>query len=150
MSKKYGEIRSFWAWFFFGICTIGIGYAIYYYLNFIDLNTHFNRAGLHDRVPSTQVSAVLMAILCILLPGIGSLIAMYQKYSILHEHVKLSRGRRNIPDGISIVLLNLFISPLTLGILAVYFEWKWQDVMNEHILWHTHRSRRRRPPLRTR
>jgi hypothetical protein len=147
-TERYGETRSFFLWFFLGIITAGLCFAIYYYLNFADLDAHYSRVGVHDGAPSTDVEPLLMALLCCLLPSIGTLIAQFVKYSKLHDHVEASGGRRNIPDGLSIVLLNLCLGWTI--ILPIYYEWKWQDVLNNHIRWHASRGKAPRRDLPTR
>ncbi len=81
-----------------------------------------------------------MVLLCIFIPGIGGFIALYIKYSKLHDHLAVYQGAPNIPDGLSILLINLLLSWVSLGIIFLYFEWKWQHVFNEHNCWHAHQE----------
>ena len=140
--ERYGKTRSYFLWLILGIFTAGIANAIYYYLNFVDLQDHYQRYGPHDNAPVTDVSPGLMVLLCLgsyIIPFL-SLIPLYQKYSILHDHVKMSGARRNIPDGVSAILQLFCLGILTLGIYYVYLEWKWQDIYNKHVEWHAYRG----------
>ena len=137
MSQDIQATRSYFLWFFLGIITGGICMVIYYLLNFLDLDEHNTRNAHREKAPPTNAETWLMVLLCILIPGIGSLIAMYVKYSKLHDHLAVYQGAPNIPDGLSILLINIFLSWLTLGIITIYYEWKWQHVFNEHNYWHS-------------
>ena len=136
MSQDVQGTRSYFLWIFLGIITGGICSIIYNLLNFMDLDEHNNRYANRENAPSTDSQAWLMVLLCIIVPGIGTLIALYIKYSKLHDHLAAYQGAPNIPDGMGILLINIFLSWLTLGIITIYYEWKWQHVFNEHNRWH--------------
>ena len=136
------KTRSYFLWALIGILTGGICLAIYNLLNFLDLDEHAKRYSTREKAPSTEASAWLMVLLCYLIPGIGTMIALYIKYDKLNKHLAAYQGAPNIPSGGSILLINICLSWLTLGIISIYYEWKWQHVMNEHIRWHNYQERK--------
>jgi hypothetical protein len=64
---------------------------------------------------------------------IGIFILQFWKYQALYEYLMDKKLPYAIPNGRTILLLNIFVGPLTIFILPIYFEWKWQNIMNELI-----------------
>jgi hypothetical protein len=132
---KYGTTRKYSLVFFFSVITVGIYYILYQYWIFSDLEEHFQKAhSTEPRSKPTHNNPITMVILWILfLPY-----ALYMKYQLLHEHVATSsiKTEENCSDGLKALILILLLNFLTLGIITILLEARWQKVFNNHILAH--------------
>jgi hypothetical protein len=91
-----------------------------------DLNKLYARHGKGE-----AVSILLVFLLMIL--GFGTLVYMFLIYEKLNEHITSQGGSYNVPNGLSILLITLCLSWLTLGIINIYYGWKWQNALNIQI-----------------
>ncbi len=118
--------RSYFLWMFLSIITGGICGIIYVYLTMDDLNKLYARHGKGE-----AVSVILVFLLMLL--GFGTIVYMFLIYDKLHEHIASKGGSYNVPSGLSILLITICLSWLTLGIISIYYGWKWQNALNIQI-----------------
>lgn len=113
--------RNFWLWFILFFVTFGIGYLVYLYLNYEDLN----RLDLYPKpqsIPSTETEKILIIVLVILTGGIGILLAHYVKFQKFHDYLKYhpQKQTQQCPSGLKVVIVSLFTGCVS-GLIAVPF-----------------------------
>lgn len=118
--------RSYFLWMFLSIITGGICGIIYVYYTMDDLNKLYARHGKGE-----AVSVILVFLLMLL--GFGTIVYMFLIYDKLNEHIASQGGSYNVPSGLSILLITICLSWLTLGIINIYYGWKWQNALNIQI-----------------
>ena len=118
--------RSYFLWMFLSIITGGICGIIYIYFTMDDLNKLYARHGKGE-----AVSMILVFLLMLL--GFGTIVYMFLIYEKLNEHIASQGGSYNVPSGLSILLITICLSWLTLGIINIYYGWKWQNALNIQI-----------------
>ena len=131
---NYGTQRFFGRVFLLSIITFGIYYLFYWYLNFRDLEEHFQKAQKNESKASpTTNNPGTMFLLMFLFP----IYPIYKKYQLLNDHIETSpkKSEPNCPTGV-MALLVTFFGFCTLGIWPIINERKWQKAMNAHILKH--------------
>ena len=119
--------RSYFLWMFLSIITGGICGIIYVYYTMDDLNKLYARHGKGEAV------SIILVLLLTLLVGAGGLVYMFLIYEKLNEHIASQGGSYNVPSGLSILLITICLSWLTLGIINIYYGWKWQNALNIQI-----------------
>lgn len=125
--------RNYFMWFIIGICTFGLGFLIYFWMNFSDMKSHYegyHLAGKKKGFPMTlsPMAAILIAI-CI--PLIGGLFVFYKKHNDLYQHVAMEAKGPADPKPFSVLAALLISCCIPLGFLFV--EYKWQEAMNYHL-----------------
>ncbi|MBD3191518.1 MAG: hypothetical protein GF308_12790 [Candidatus Heimdallarchaeota archaeon] len=101
--------RNFWFWLISFFLTFGIGYIIYLYINFEDLN-QLDRYPKSQSIPSTETDKILIIILIVLTGGIGILLAHYVKFQKLHDYLKYHprKQTQHCPSGLRATIFTLF------------------------------------------
>ncbi|NHJ33232.1 MAG: DUF4234 domain-containing protein [Asgard group archaeon] len=133
--QKYGTTRRYRRVLIISILTFGIYYFFYYLWLFRDLNDHYEKVlDFEKEAYPTRNNPTTMFIFLFLLP----IYSLYVKYHLLHEHIATSKilGKGNCPEGYKAVLLFIFLTFLTLGIVPIILEFRWQNAFNSHILAH--------------
>jgi hypothetical protein len=139
ISKEYpsGKTRKIWRIVFLSYVTLGVFYYLYQLWIFQDLMKHYEKAFKSEpNAYPTKVNPVTLFIFSILLP----VYAIYTKYQLLHEHIATSNipSQENCKSGYRALLLYLLFGLITLWIVPIVLEIKWQKAFNEHILDHEH------------
>ncbi len=145
--------RSYFTWLLISIFTLGIGYLFYLYYNFSDMQ-NLHRASYGDNTPSTEENPLLMVFLYFVFGFVFVFLPVvhYYKYDKLHQHIKYTQYgsgtfMENCPSGgavIGVTLAIWFGSLILVGLplliapfIIFYFEYKWQKVLNQHIMYHS-------------
>ena len=126
MSGQIMQEKSWLKWTLLSILTMGICGYIYMYYNLEDLNKLYARAGRGE-----ALNVGMMFLFYFLIPFVGPIIVIYTKYQKMNEYVIANRGTNNVPSGMGMVLWILLLGWTV--VVPLYFEWKWQDVMNQQI-----------------
>ena len=136
---KYGTTRKYSRVLLFSFLTFGIYYLFYYLWLFRDLDDHYNKVLEFElEAYPTRNNPTTMFIFLFFLP----IYPVYVKYHLLHEHIATSKtdSKTNIPEGFKAMLVFFFLTFLTLGIVPLILESRWQRVFNAHILAHDKRK----------
>jgi hypothetical protein len=138
--RKFGTTRKYGEVLLFSLVTFGIYYLFYSFWLFRDLDDHYNKMlEVELEAYPTRNSPTTMVIFFFLLP----IYPVYVKYHLLHEHIATSdtRSKANCPEGYKAMLVFIFLTFLTLGIVPIIIESRWQKAFNAHIIAHEKRAR---------
>ncbi|MBK5113316.1 MAG: DUF4234 domain-containing protein [Candidatus Heimdallarchaeota archaeon] len=140
---KFGTTRRYRRVLIFSLLTFGIYYLFYTYWLFKDLDDHYNKVlDFELEAYPTKNSPTTMIIFLFLLP----VYPVYVKYHLLHEHIATSktRSKANCPEGYKAMLVFIFLTFLTIGIVPLIIESRWQKAFNSHIIAHERRAKFRK------
>jgi len=137
---KYGTTRSYGRVLLFSVITFGIYYLFYYLWLFRDLDDHYRKVlDFELEAYPTRNNPTTMFVFLFLLP----IYSVYVKYHLLHEHIATSKikSKANCTEGYKAMLVFIFLTFLTIGIVPLILESRWQKAYNSHILAHERRAR---------
>ena len=137
---KYGTTRRYRRVLIFSLLTFGIYYLFYYLWLFRDLEDHYqNVLDFELEAYPTRNNPTTMFVFLFFLP----IYSVYVKYHLLHEHIATSKtqSKANCLEGYKAMLVFIFLIFLTLGIVPLILEYRWQNVYNAHILAHEKREK---------
>lgn len=140
---NFGTTRNYGRVLLFSLLTFGIYYLFYYFWLFRDLDDHYKKVlEIEGEAYPTRNNPTTMVIFLFLLP----VYPVYVKYHLLHEHLATSkiRSKGNCPEGYKAMLVFIFLTFLTLGIVPVIIESRWQKAYNSHIITHERKAKSRK------
>ncbi|MHA1220866.1 MAG: DUF4234 domain-containing protein [Candidatus Heimdallarchaeota archaeon] len=133
--NQFGTTRKYSKVLLLSVVTLGVYYLFYQLWLFTDLARHHEDAFQDEpEAYPTINNPTTLFIFLFFLP----FYSYYVKYNILHEHIATTKisSSINCVVGYQAVLFFLFLGPITLGIVPLIMEIKWQKTFNEHIQAH--------------
>ncbi|MCG3218264.1 MAG: zinc-ribbon domain-containing protein [Candidatus Heimdallarchaeota archaeon] len=121
-------------WMIISLCTMGIGYLVYIYLNFEDTRSHWNRHHLSKNIPNSERLdtdpnlVIIMLLLCFFY--IPIFILIFIKHEKMYKHLTYEGAYDRGVSGAAA----LVISICTFGIGLLFIDYKWQELFNEHLI----------------
>ncbi|MHA1911219.1 MAG: zinc-ribbon domain-containing protein [Candidatus Kariarchaeaceae archaeon] len=127
-------VRIWFNWLIIALCTGGLGYLVYLYLNFEDTKSHWNYHHLNNNVSNSERfdtdSSLIVVLLLLTFLYIPFFIVIFMKHEKMYKHLAYEGAYDKGVSG----AMALLITICTFGIGLLFIDYKWQEIFNEHII----------------